>query len=264
MSGIACAPRLVLTALEGVPIVRPGDDLAALVLEALPRTGIALERGDVLVVTSKVFSRAEDRFVDLTTVTPSARARELAARVHKDARLVELILRDSELVSRAEPGVLIVRHRLGWVSANAGIDASNARPPDAREGSGPWVLLLPPDPDASAQRLREALRRATDVDVGLVVTDSHGRPFRTGTVGVAVGVAGLPPLWDQRGTLDLHGRALESTVTALADQVAAAADLVAGQAAEGRAVVHVRGLAYAPTDASAAPLVRAPERDLYA
>lgn len=264
MSDISCASRLVLTALEGVPIVRPGDDLATLVLDALRRAQLALAAGDVLVVTSKLFSRVEDRFVDLATIAPSTRAEELAARTCKDPRVVELVLHESTAVSRAAPDVLIVRHRLGFISANAGIDMSNARPAAATDGSGPWVLLLPNDPDASAQRLREALRRATDVDVGIVVTDSHGRPFRMGTVGVAVGVAGLPPLWDQRGVLDLHGRALESTVTALADQVAAAADLVAGQAAEGRPIVHVRGLAYPASDAGADPLVRAPERDLYA
>lgn len=264
MSEISCASRLVFTALEGVPVVRPGDDLAAQALDALRRTSLSVERGDVVVVTSKVISRAEGRFVDLATVTPSPRAETLAAQVRKDSRLVELILRESGSVSRAVAGTLIVRHRLGFVSANAGVDASNARPPDVPDGSGPWVLLLPLDPDASAQKIREAIRRVTDVDVGIVVTDSHGRPFRAGTVGVAIGVAGLPPLWDQRGKLDLQGRALETTVTALADQLAAAADLVAGQAAEGRAFVHVRGLAYAPDDAAAATLVRAPDRDLYA
>lgn len=264
MSDISCASRLVLTALQGVPIVRPGDDLSAFIVDALRRAQIALAVGDVLVVTSKLFSRVEDRFVNLATVAPSPRAEELAGRTRKDARIVELVLRESTAVSRAAPEVLIVRHKLGFISANAGIDQSNARPVTAADGSGPWVLLLPSDPDASAQGLREALRRATDVDVGIVVTDSHGRPFRMGTVGVAVGVAGLPPLWDQRGVLDLHGRALETTVTALADQVAAAADLVAGQAAEGRPIVHVRGLTYAASDEGSDPLVRAPERDLYA
>jgi coenzyme F420-0:L-glutamate ligase/coenzyme F420-1:gamma-L-glutamate ligase len=264
VSDISCAPRLVLTALDGLPIVRPGDDVAGLILAALTRTGIVLAPGDVLVVTSKVFSRAEGRFVDLTTVAPSPRAVELAARVGKDARVVELVLRESTDISRTAPDTLIVRHRLGFVSANAGIDASNARPPDAPPTSGPWVLLLPASPDASAARVRDVVRDATGVDAGVVVTDSHGRPFRHGTVGVAVGVAGLPALWDQRGTPDLHGRALETTVTALADQVAAAADLVAGQAAEGRAVIHVRGLAYPPADGDARALVRTPERDLYA
>lgn len=264
MPEISCASRLVLTAVEGVPIVRPSDDLGALVLGALARMGLALEAGDVLVVTSKVVSRAEGRFVDLTSVAPSTAALDLAVRVDKDPRLVELVLREASAVSRAVPGTLLVRHRLGFVSANAGIDASNANPPEAPDGSGPWVLLLPVAPDRSAQAIRTAVRRATDLEVGVVVTDSHGRAFRNGTVGVAIGVAGLPPLWDQRGRVDLHGRVLQSTMTALADQVAAAADLVAGQAAEGRALVHVRGLSWPVTEAGASALARSPERDLYA
>jgi coenzyme F420-0:L-glutamate ligase/coenzyme F420-1:gamma-L-glutamate ligase len=166
-------------------------------------------------------------------------------------------------LSRAAKNVLLVRHRLGFVSANAGIDESNARPSAA--GQGPWVLLLPRDPDASAAALRARVAERFGADVGVVVTDSHGRPFRIGTVGVAIGVAGLPPLWDYRGREDLHQRPLVVTITALADQVAAAADLVAGQADEGRAVIHVRGLRFSPTDdASSRALVRPEADDLYA
>jgi coenzyme F420-0:L-glutamate ligase/coenzyme F420-1:gamma-L-glutamate ligase len=256
--------ELVLRALPGVPIARPGDDVPALVESALRAADVTLADGDVLVVTSKLLSRAEDRFVDVATVTPGPRAHGLAAVTGKDARVVELVLRESQSVSRARPGVLIVRHRLGFVTANAGIDFSNAQPHDAHAGTGPWALLLPRDPDASAERIRDRLARATGAAVGVVVTDSHGRPFRLGTVAVAIGVAGLPPLRDWRGQRDLFGRPLETTLTAVADQVAAAAELVAGQADEGRALVHVRGLAFVVGTHAATELVRPSDEDLYA
>jgi coenzyme F420-0:L-glutamate ligase/coenzyme F420-1:gamma-L-glutamate ligase len=261
---IRCEPTLIVSAVAGIPIIQPGDDVAALLCEALARESVPLTSGrDVLVVTSKILSRAEDRFVDLSTVTPSARAHELAQTTGKDARMVELVLRESSALSRAKKNVLLTRHKLGFVSANAGIDESNARPSAA--GRGPWVLLLPRDPDASAAALRAAVKQRFGADVGVVVTDSHGRPFRIGTVGAAIGVAGLPPLWDHRGRRDLHGRALEVTVTGLADQVAAAADLVAGQADEGRAVVRVRGLGFTPQDeANSHALLRPADEDLYA
>jgi len=263
-SAIECDARLELIALESMPIVQPGDDVGALVCDALAAHGITpRSERDVLVVTSKVFSRAQDRFVDLSTVEPSEQARALAIKTAKHPGFVELVLRESVAVSRARKGVLLVRHRLGFVSANAGIDESNARP--SAPGSGPWVLLLPRDPDADAAALRATVEARFGADVGVVITDSHGRPFRIGTVGVAIGVAGLPPLWDHRGRKDLHGRTLETTVTALADQVAAAADLVAGQADEGRAAVLVRGLRFSPSaQASSRALVRPPEEDLYA
>jgi coenzyme F420-0:L-glutamate ligase/coenzyme F420-1:gamma-L-glutamate ligase len=260
----SCAPTLTLTAVPGLPIVQRGDDLAGLIAAALSEARLALAPGDVLVVTSKVVSRAEGRFVDVATVTPSARALELAARAQKDPRVVELILREATHVSRVTHQALVVRHRLGFVVANAGIDLSNAQPADAPAGSGPFALLLPASPDASAQRIRAALAPAGTPAIGVVISDSFGRPFRLGTVGAAIGVAGLPPLWDRRGEDDLFGRKLEQTITALADQVAAAADLVAGQAAEGRALVHVRGLRFSPVDEGAAALCRPAEQDLYA
>ena len=253
---VRCADRLVLTALSGVPRVAPGDDLATLVRDGLARAEIALAAGDVLVVASKVVSRAEGRFVDLATVDASPRARAVAVETGQDPRLVELVLRESVAISRQAPGVLVVRHRLGFVSANAGIDRSNAAP--GADG-GDWVLLLPTDPDATARRLGDL-----HPGLGVVVSDSLGRPFRLGTVGAAIGVAGLPALVDHRGQVDLDGRALEHTATALADQVAAAADLVAGQAAEARAFVHVRGLHFDSTDGGAGDLVRPAETDLYA
>lgn len=255
---VAVGAELRIIAVPDVPLIEPRDDLPGLVRDVIGAAGLGPEPGDVVVVASKLLSRAEDRFVDLDRVTPSDRARDLAATVEKDPRLVELILRESAAVSRAVPGVLITRSVLGHVAANAGIDRSNARPGDA---AGDWVLLLPVDPDASARAIRAALGDA----VGVVVTDTTGRPFRQGTAGLALGVAGVPTRLDHRGRADLHGRILEHTETALGDQIACAADLVAGQADEGRGVVIVRGLGLTlDDDARAADLHRDPDRDLYA
>ena len=250
--------------MPGMPLVERGDDLPAMVARALAIAGIAVVDGDVLAVTSKLLSRAEGRFVELPRIEPSRRAIELARQVHKDPRVVELILRESTAVSRQAPGVLVVRHRLGFIVANAGIDASNAVPADASPGSGPWALLLPEAPDASAAAIRTRVEAESGARVGVVITDSFGRPFRLGSVGVAIGVSGVPALWDRRGEPDLFGRALENTITALADQVAAVADLVAGQAAERRPMILVRGLAFSPSDQVASALVRKTEEDLYA
>lgn len=256
--------ELSVRAIAGIPTIEPGDDLFDVIVSSLDREGIELADGDVIAVASKVVSRAESCFVDLGTVEPSDSAQTLAAELDKDPRLVELILRESVGVSRKTEGALIVRHRLGFISANAGIDSSNAAPSNATEGSGPWVLTLPRDPDASAAALREKLCERFSGNVGVLVTDSWGRPFRRGTVGFAVGVAGLPAVWDRRGAIDRHGRVLEATESAVADSIAAAADLVAGQANESRPVTLVRGLHYAPSRDSAAVLLRDPENDLYA
>jgi coenzyme F420-0:L-glutamate ligase/coenzyme F420-1:gamma-L-glutamate ligase len=261
---ITCSHRLEVLAVPGLPLVERGDDVPALVARALGAAELAVADGDVLVVTSKLLSRAEGRFVDLHGVEPSARAIELGRQVRKDPRAIELILRESTAVSRQAVGVLVVRHRLGFVVANAGIDASNAVPSDAQPGSGPWALLLPEAPDASAAAIRARIEAESGARVGVVITDSFGRPFRVGTVGVAIGVSGLPPVWDRRGEADLFGRPLENTITALADQVAAAADLVAGQAAERRPLVLVRGLGFDPSEQGASALVRPVEEDLYA
>jgi coenzyme F420-0:L-glutamate ligase/coenzyme F420-1:gamma-L-glutamate ligase len=257
---IACDARLEVVAVPGLPLVGRGDDVAQLALAALDRAKIELRDEDVLVFTSKILSRSEGRFVDLTTVVPSETAVRVAEETQKDARLVELILRESSAISRQAKNVLVVRHRLGFVVANAGIDCSNSVPPDAPKGSGPWALLLPENPDASAEKLRQRFSPR----IGIVISDSFGRPFRYGTVGAAIGCAGLPPLWDRRGERDLHGRVLEQTITALADQVAAAADLVGGQADEARPLVLVRGLHFSPADAPASDLCRKPGEDLYA
>lgn len=249
---------LVLQALPGLPLVQTGDDLVALILAGLARGGMALQSGDVLVVTSKIVSKAEGRWLDLRTVEPSKRAHELALATGKDARLVEAILRESTAVSRYRQGVLIVRHRLGFTSANAGIDHSNVGP-----GGEDWVLLLPEDPDASALRLHEALLERTGQHIGIVISDTHGRPFRVGNVGVAVGVAGIPAVLDFRGQHDLFGRELRATIVALADAVASAAGLISGEADEARPVVLVRGLRLPDSSGRAADLIRDPAQDLY-
>jgi len=253
------AASLMLTALEGVPTVRPGDDLAEIILAGATRVGIALADGDILVLAQKIVSKAEGRFRFLAEVEPSAEAQALAAHAEKDPRVVELILRESTAVLRARPGVVIVAHRLGFVMANAGIDASNVEgaPGDA------VVLLLPENPDASAARLRDRLRARADVDLGVVINDSFGRAWRLGTIGTAIGVAGLPALLDLRGTLDRTGRALQVTDVGVADEVAAAASLLMGQAAEGRPIIHVRGFPYPRRDGSAAELVRPEAQDLF-
>jgi len=258
---IGCDAELMLRALPGIPIVQPGDDLGLLVREALVRAGLELQRGDVVVVASKLVSRSEGRFVALSSVLPGDEAVAMASRCGKDPRVVEMILSESSAVVRETSAAIIVRHRLGFVCANAGIDFSNARPADANAET--WMLLLPVAPDASAESLRQVLAQDCD-GIGVVISDSFGRPFRIGTLGAAIGLAGLPALWDQRGRTDLFGRTLEITVTGLADQVAAAADLVAGQADEGRGVVLVRGLHFEPATSAASQLSRAPEQDVFA
>src|SRR5262245_59907096 len=244
--------------LPGIPLVKPGDDLARLILDSLRGNDLTLQDGDVLVVTSKIVSKAEGRLLDLRTLTPSARAQDIAAQTGKDPRLVEAVLAESSDISRMRMGVLVVRHRLGFTSANAGIDHSNVGP-----NGEEWVLLLPVDPDASARRLRDALHAETGVRIGVVISDTHGRPFRLGNTGVAVGVAGIPALLDLRGRADLFGRVLQATDIALADEIAAAADLLSGQAAEGLPVTLVRGLRLPPVEGKATDLVRPPEMDLY-
>lgn len=240
--------------------MQPGDDIARLLLDALDRAGLALAGGDILVVAQKIISKAEGRQVRLVEVEPGPRAVELAAQTGKDPRLVELILRESTEVSRLRPGVIIVRHRLGFTSANAGIDRSNVGLDDTSEEV---VLLLPQDPDESARRLRARIQAERGIQVGVVITDSHGRPFRLGTVGVAIGVAGLPALWDRRGEPDLFGFRLQHTDVGVADEIAAAAGLLMGQAAEGQPAVLIRGLRLPPRDGRAIDLVRPIEQDLY-
>ncbi|MBL8133887.1 MAG: coenzyme F420-0:L-glutamate ligase [Anaerolineae bacterium] len=248
---------MTLRALPGIPVVRPGDDLPQLILEALARAGECLQEGDILSVTSKIVSKAEGRIVRLAEVVASERALELSRQTGKDARLVELNLRESVEISRTAPNIMVTRHRLGFVSANAGIDQSNV------DGSDETVLLLPVDPDESARRIRSALQAAAKVRIGVLITDSHGRPFRLGNVGVAIGVAGFPALVDLRGGVDMFGRVLRVSVQGYADMVASAVCLLTGEGAEGLPVVLVRGLRYPDIDGRASELNRPPETSLY-
>ena len=251
--------RVEIIGLPGVPMVQPGDDLAALAVSALVDAAIAPEPGDVLVVAQKIVSKAENRFVDVSTVTPSAAAKKLAEETRKDARFCEVVLSESKRVVRHRENLIIAEHQRGWVMANAGIDHSNVSPGDGQER----VLLLPVDPDASARALREELVASYGVPIAVVISDSFGRPFRRGTVGIALGSAGLPAIVDWRGHPDLFGRPLEVTETGFADEIAAAASLVMGQADEAMPMVLVRGLAWTAPEADAAALVRPPEHDLF-
>jgi coenzyme F420-0:L-glutamate ligase / coenzyme F420-1:gamma-L-glutamate ligase len=250
---------LEVVALQGLPMIRAGDDLVELIASAFDRNNVAPRAHDVLVVAQKIVSKAEGRIVDLATVEPSAKARSLAAEVDKDPRLVEVILSESVRVVRARRNVLIVEHRLGFIMANAGVDQSNVGPAN---GSA-YVLLLPENPDLSAETLRRGLKARTGADVAVVINDSFGRPWRQGTAGVAIGAAGLPALVDLRGRPDLFGRKLEVSVIGFADEVAAAASLLMGQADEALPAVFIRGLRWSASESMAASLVRPPNEDLF-
>ena len=250
---------LTLHALSGVGEVGDGDDLVEITLAALGADDLALRKGDVVVVAQKIVSKAEGRGVWLDEVVPSPRALALANDCDKDARLVELVLAESSAVLRAAPGVLVVEHRLGVVMANAGIDASNLPPDAARER----VLLLPADPDESCARLRRGLRARTGVDVGVIVSDSVGRAWRLGVVGLALGVSGMAALKDLRDTPDRHGRPMRVSETAIADQLASAAVLAMGEAGEGTPIVLARGLPPHAGEGRARDLLRPLALDLF-
>jgi coenzyme F420-0:L-glutamate ligase/coenzyme F420-1:gamma-L-glutamate ligase len=252
---------LTLTPLPGLPLIHSGDDLVGPILAALTRAGLDLLADDLLVLAQKIVSKSEGRWVNLLDVQPSQRATELASYLEKDPRLVELILRESKEVLRTRPGTIVVEHRLGFVCANAGIDHSNV----AGDGdeSGEWVLLLPVDPNRSASLLRQKFEEVADGPIGVLIIDSHGRAWRLGTVGVAIGLSGLPGLLDLRGQPDLFGYQLRVTQVGVADELAAAASLVMGQAAEGTPVVHVRGFPYSLREATLAELLRPRNQDLF-
>ncbi|MBG04559.1 MAG: coenzyme F420-0:L-glutamate ligase [Rhodospirillaceae bacterium] len=251
--------RLTLIALEGIPLVKPGDDLANLIGDALEQSGERLADGDILVVAQKIVSKTENRLVDVTTIEPSDQAKDLAVEVDKDPRVVEIILRESRAVIRKKPGVLIVENNLGLIMANAGIDHSNV------ESKVPerTLLLLPEDPDASAERLQRAIRSKFGIDVGVIINDSVGRPWRIGTMGLAIGISGLPAVTDLRGDKDLFGRELRVSEEAVGDELAAAASLLQGQGAEGKPVVLVRGYRSDAPSQPATAALRAAEEDMF-
>lgn len=253
------ASRLEILAIPGVPMIKAGDDLALMIADRLARAGMKLHDRDVVVIAQKVVSKAEGRTVDLATVTPSEQALALAAEVGKDPRDVEVILSDSARVVRSRPNLMIMQHRLGFVMANAGVDHSNVAPQDGAQRA----LLLPLDPDGSAEAIRADLSRRSGARLGVIISDSFGRPWRRGTVGVAIGSAGLPSVIDMRGKPDLFGRILEVTIIGFADEIAAAASLLQGQASEGQPIVIVRGLGWDAPEIPIREVIRPPEEDLF-
>jgi len=244
--------------LIGIPLIQPGDDLPRILGDAIERLDTRLQAGDVLVVAQKIVSKAEGRYVDLDRITPSTYAIEIAQQCRKDPRLIEVILSESSEVVRVRPDLIITRHRLGFVSANAGVDRSNVAPDGIER-----VLLLPIDPDRSAATIRSALHDRFGVDTGVIIADSHGRPHRMGTVGVAIGLSGLPGVEDWRGRKDLFGYTLQHTEVGVADQIAGAGTLLLGQAAEAIPAVIVRGVPLEKRDGNAQEINRPRELDLF-
>jgi coenzyme F420-0:L-glutamate ligase/coenzyme F420-1:gamma-L-glutamate ligase len=252
---------LTFTPLPQIPLIFPGDNLADLLLSSLQTARITLEDGDILAVTQKVISKAEGRLVNLETITPSKEAIELAKQSEKDPRLAELIIRESQEILRVRPGTIIVEHKLGFVCASAGIDHSNVRGTSGKPEN--WVLLLPKDPDRSALEIRRRIKIATGIRIGVLIIDSHGRAWRLGTIGTAIGISGLPGLVDERGWQDLYGYRLKITMVAAADELAGAASLVMGEAAEGIPAVHVRGFPHPLREGSLKELIRPIGNDLF-
>ena len=246
---------ITLCAIEGIPPVNKGDDLARLIVGGIEKTGLQLRAGDIVVVCQKVVSKAEGRVVDLKTIAPSEFANILAKRWEKDPRAVELVLRQTNRIVRNDRGVIIVETGQGWVCANAGVDESNTLTDDS-------AILLPEDPDASAARIRAGLKNLCGLELAVLVTDTFGRPWRDGLTEFCLGIAGMNPILDLRGTTDLRGRELHHTVVAIADELAAAAGLLMEKAAAVPAVL-VRGYAYQPFDGSAKVLIRPAEADLF-
>jgi coenzyme F420-0:L-glutamate ligase/coenzyme F420-1:gamma-L-glutamate ligase len=251
--------RLTLTVVPGIPLLQPGDDLAAIIIAAISKAELAVSDGDIVVVAQKAVSKAQGRYVDLATVIPSWHAREVAVEVNKDPRLVEVILAESVRIVRKAPNVLIVEHRSGCIMANGGVDQSNVAPTAGEQS----VLLLPKDADGAAEALCAALAAHFGKQLGVVINDSFGRAWRKGTVGVALGAAGIPALKDLRGKPDLNGRPLQVSETGFADEVAAAASLLMGQADEGQPVVLVSGFALTDAPIPARALIRPASEDLF-
>jgi coenzyme F420-0:L-glutamate ligase/coenzyme F420-1:gamma-L-glutamate ligase len=252
---------LTFTPLPRIPIISEGDNIAEKLLVSLQSVRISLEDGDILVITQKIVSKSEGRLVNLGGITPSKEAIDLANRSGKDPRLVELILRESNEILRIRQGTIIVEHRLGFVCANAGIDHSNVQGRDGNPED--WVLLLPENPDHSALEIRRKIKVASGNRIGVMIIDSHGRAWRLGTIGTAIGISGIPGIVDERGWQDLFGYRLKITFVAAADELAAAASLVMGEAAEGIPAVHVRGFPYPLRESSIKELIRPKETDLF-
>jgi coenzyme F420-0:L-glutamate ligase/coenzyme F420-1:gamma-L-glutamate ligase len=253
------SPQITLAAIPDIPLIQAGDDLVMILLDHLHKGGMNLRDGDVLVLCQKIVSKAEGRMVLLDEVTPSEEALRLAGQTGKNPRLVELILREARKVLRARPHLIIAEHRLGWICANAGIDRSNV----AQPGDDGVVLLLPVDPDRSAHKIRERLVDLSGAQIAVIINDTHGRPFRNGAVGVAIGVSGMAPLTDLRGQPDLFGYHLQTSILGTADEIAAAASLLMGQADEGRPAILVRGAPIVLGEGKARDLQRAEEQDLF-
>jgi coenzyme F420-0:L-glutamate ligase/coenzyme F420-1:gamma-L-glutamate ligase len=253
--------KLVLTPLPNIPLVHTGDDLFEIIINGLKQGKITLQDGDILVLAQKIVSKAEGRWVNLMSIQPSPQAIDLANKIEKDPRLVEIILRESNQVIRTRTGTIIVEHRLGFICANAGIDHSNV----AGNGNDheEWVLLLPEDPEASAQVIRNKLQMISGTQLGVMIIDSHGRAWREGVVGMAIGLSGLPGIMDMRGKSDLFGYTLKITTIGVADELAAAASLVMGQTNEATPIVHVRGFPYSLRDGHLKELLRPKEQDLF-
>lgn len=253
--------QLILTALPGIPLIHPGDDLIELLIASFERAGIAPALGDVLILAQKIVSKAEGRLVNLAEVVPSSEAQRMAEESDKDPRLVETILSEATRVLRVRPGLIVVEHRLGFICANAGIDHSNVR----GETGNPedWVLLLPEDPDLSAHNIRHALEAHFGVAMAVLIIDSHGRAWRMGTAGVAIGISGFPALMDLRGRSDIYGDPLLVTQVGLADEAAAAASILMGQADERRPAIHMRGLPYTLREGTLSEILRPEQEDLF-
>ncbi len=256
---------LTLVALDGFPLVSPGDDIATLILQGFKNSNLRLEQGDILVIAQKIISKSEDRFARLSEINPSTSAAELAELTGKDPRLIELILSESHKIIRYRPGVIIVENKHGVVLANAGIDHSNVGG-ESREGQ---VLFLPKDPDKSATAIREELQKLTKVKIAVIINDSIGRAWRNGTIGTALGVSGMSAMLDLRGQSDLFGKPLLVSEEAIADELSSAASLLQGQANEGQPVVLIRGYSFSkPSSTESATtglsgLIRPKEKDLF-
>ncbi len=253
--------QLTYFALQGIPQVKPGENLPEIIYSAVQENGLYLQEGDILILAQKIVSKSEDRLVNLTTVKPSQRAIELAEYLGKKPELVELILQESNEVVRTRPGTIIVEHKSGFICANAGIDHSNVRGSWGNDED--WVLLLPEDSDLSAAMIRAELEVLSGVRLGVVIIDSHGRAWRNGVLGTTIGASGLPALLDMRGEEDMYHYKLRVTTIATADELAAGGSLMMGQAGEGTPVVLARGFPYPLREGNAQELIRKKENDLF-